>query len=83
MWIYILVIFILLLAIAGYIYGAFSPVQIYKDKLIAPHLIYYSWKGKMNDISGEFERLKKDCESYFKLSSFFGIYYSQPTEELW
>jgi hypothetical protein len=45
MWFYLLLI-AAALAVLAYLYGVFTPVTTYKDKWLAPHLIYFSFTGK-------------------------------------
>ena len=45
MWITLLVIAALVLGLL-YLYGVLTPVTTYADKWLAPHLIYYAWRGK-------------------------------------
>lgn len=83
MWI---TLFIIVAAVLGllYLYGVFRPVTTYADKWLAPHLIYYTWRGKSHEISGEFGQIAKDLqEGKFKLATCFGIYYTEPREEVW
>lgn len=45
MWLWLLTILLAGLALA-YLYGVFTPVTIYRDKWMAPHLLHYTFRGK-------------------------------------
>lgn len=77
MWFWLILI-AALLAFLAYLYGVFTPVTLYKDKLIAPHLFYFTFKGERSLISKQFDKIKKDTSEHFSLATCFGIYYTKP-----
>lgn len=44
MWIALLIIAAVIVALL-YLFGVLTPVTTYNDKWLAPHLIYYAWRG--------------------------------------
>lgn len=43
MWLAVLVSILLALLVVAYIYGLLSPIALYRDKLLSPHLLYFSY----------------------------------------
>jgi hypothetical protein len=82
MWFWLLLI-AAALAVIVYIYGVFSPVTIYRDKLANPHLLHFTFKGNKEAIGEQFEQIKKDIGDHFKLATCFGVYYTLPSEPVW
>lgn len=52
MWVYIIA--IVLVLVLAYLYGVLTPITTYRDKLLSPHLIYYSFTGKSDQLSAQF-----------------------------
>lgn len=83
MWVAILLFLAATLLTLAYLYGLFKPITTYKDKLISPHLIYYSFTGKSDQLSAQFDKIQKDA-SHFKLPpTLFRVYYTDPLEAVW
>jgi hypothetical protein len=51
MWLTIVLILAVALALLGYLYGVFSTVSTYKDRLLSPHLIHFTFRGHKNQLS--------------------------------
>jgi hypothetical protein len=80
MWIFIIA-FVGLIGWLLYKYGVFNATEIYEDKLFHPHLLYYSYRGKSQDVGKEFDTITSYYKDHFKISSFFGIYYTCPSDD--
>lgn len=82
MWLW-LILTVAALAALIYLYGIFSPVTIYRDKWLSPHLLHFSFRGKREQIGEQFDKIRSDMENHFKLAIGFGIYYTMPNEPVW
>ena len=71
------------LAVLVYLYGIFTPVTIYRDKWLSPHLLHFTFRGRREIFGEQFDQIKKDTENHFRLGSCFGIYYTKPDEPIW
>jgi hypothetical protein len=69
--------------LAAYLYGVFTPVTVFKDKLLTPVVFYTPFRGTAKQLSSQFDKIASDASQVFKFSTCLGIYYSKPEEAIW
>ena len=73
----------LLVALAAYLYGVFTPVTTFRDKLLTPVLVYAPFRGSPKELSAQFGKISTDAAEVFKFATCFGVYYSKPEDAIW